>query len=770
MAASAVELDLSSPEHPDVEAPALARGRGGLLPSWEDALTLLLTAAAFGCVAANVQNADWVAGLPSLFPIGLSALLVAYALYRVRWNQLLLVAMGLVAGAAIVYAQIMAIVPGQSLYWRTAHLHERMYAWWAAVTGHGRSTDPLPVIVIMVAMTWVGAFVGAWAILRWRNAILGLAPGAAALIWDAAFSTDELSVTSVVYLVLGVLLFMRLRVLRQQTQWERAATPYPRFIALSALHVTLWATLALLASAAVMPLGSQSAAANARWESLVAPFTGHLTPIARAFLSINPDKGAKIHGLKDQLILQGLITPRDVPAASVEVSVPPDVAPFLRDQSFQQYRRDGWQVNTQNDESLPPGGSTDVADAQNVSAMMRATIVAQVKVQGGNGDRLFTIGQPLRSDQSDSSNVGGDVADVSSIEPDGHLKNGTQYSTVGSVSAATEDQLRAAGADYPSWVMQSYLQTSRRTPARVAAKARDVAAGTDNPYDAATAIEAYLRSFPIDYSVPKTPDQRDPVDYFLFDAQRGYFDYHASAMTVMLRTLGIPARLASGFVLDPSVRRGDSHVYDLTQQQAFAWPEVYFPNIGWVEFNPTPSQPVVSRPLEPQTTAPEEAALPPPGQSGTSSLPSINSLPSIGDAISGVSLTTWRDIGLGAAVVAVAAALIALLWTWESGVRGLGLRERLWENSVRLASIGHAPPAPDETPRAYASRVALAVPEAGDVEAIAASYERARFGNKQMSPGEAKQLRAAWATARTALVREALRWKRRPSTGDEDLA
>ena len=77
---------------------------------------------------------------------------------------------------------------------------------------------------------------------------------------------------------------------------------------------------------------------------------------------------------------------------------------------------------------------------------------------------------------------------------------------------------------------------------------------TDDAYDKAAAIESYLRTFPIDFNLPQTPPGRDSVDYFLFDEQRGYFDYHASAMAVMLRTLGIPARVATGYVLDPTQR------------------------------------------------------------------------------------------------------------------------------------------------------------------------------------------------------------------------
>src|SRR5256714_10770906 len=91
-------------------SPALTARR--FMPSWEDALTLALTAAAFMTVAANVQNADWVSGLPSLYPIGISALLVAYGLSRVRLHQLLLLPAGLFVGAIIVFFQLMAIVPG----------------------------------------------------------------------------------------------------------------------------------------------------------------------------------------------------------------------------------------------------------------------------------------------------------------------------------------------------------------------------------------------------------------------------------------------------------------------------------------------------------------------------------------------------------------------------------------------------------------------------------------------------------------------------------
>ena len=93
----------------------------------------------------------------------------------------------------------------------------------------------------------------------------------------------------------------------------------------------------------------------------------------------------------------------------------------------------------------------------------------------------------------------------------------------------------------------------------------------------------------------------------------------------------------------------------------------------------------------------------------------------------------------------------------------MGLRERLWENSVRLATLGQTAPEAHETPRAYAARLARAVPEASAVVGIAESYERARFGNKQMTSDEARRLRSAWSTTRRALVRRMLRLTRQRS-------
>ncbi len=150
---------------------------------------------------------------------------------------------------------------------------------------------------------------------------------------------------------------------------------------------------------------------------------------------------------------------------------------------------------------------------------------------------------------------------------------------------ADETQLRAAGQHYPAWMLERYLNLPESLPTRVRSLALDLTAGQSTPYDRVRAIEQYLRQIPYTLDLPRPPYGVDIVDYFLFDLKRGYCDYLASAMVVLSRSAGIPARLATGYVsddYDPTQAR-----YIITKADAHSWPEVYFPGIGWVGFEPS---------------------------------------------------------------------------------------------------------------------------------------------------------------------------------------
>ena len=133
------------------------------------------------------------------------------------------------------------------------------------------------------------------------------------------------------------------------------------------------------------------------------------------------------------------------------------------------------------------------------------------------------------------------------------------------------------------------------------------------------AIQDYLRQFPYSLKVPGSPTNRDVADYFLFDLQKGYCDYFATTMAVMVRAVGIPARLVTGF--STGTYDYNSNRFVVVEANAHAWVEVYFPGIGFVEFEPTTNQLPFPRPGESADQTAPVAGLPIPAVTGSAASP-----------------------------------------------------------------------------------------------------------------------------------------------------
>ncbi|SDG45972.1 protein of unknown function [Thermoanaerobacter thermohydrosulfuricus] len=132
-------------------------------------------------------------------------------------------------------------------------------------------------------------------------------------------------------------------------------------------------------------------------------------------------------------------------------------------------------------------------------------------------------------------------------------------------------------------------------PERVKDLAYSITKDKKTLYDKVKAVEEYLRQYPYSLDVTSTPSDRDFVDYFLFDLKKGYCSYYATAMVIMLRTIGIPARYVVGFRM-PSAPSSDGK-YRITAANAHAWVEVYFDDYGWITFEPTPNYPSLEFPM-----------------------------------------------------------------------------------------------------------------------------------------------------------------------------
>jgi protein-glutamine gamma-glutamyltransferase len=145
--------------------------------------------------------------------------------------------------------------------------------------------------------------------------------------------------------------------------------------------------------------------------------------------------------------------------------------------------------------------------------------------------------------------------------------------------------LRQAGTDYAASMRKTYLQLPTLDP-RIPELMKQITAHANNPYDKAKTLESYLRShfgYTLDLS---GPPPADPLAYFLFQKRAGHCEYFAAAMTVMLRTAGIPARYVNGFLDGEYNSVGGDFV--VRASDAHSWVEVYFPGFGWLTFDPTP--------------------------------------------------------------------------------------------------------------------------------------------------------------------------------------
>jgi hypothetical protein len=180
-----------------------------------------------------------------------------------------------------------------------------------------------------------------------------------------------------------------------------------------------------------------------------------------------------------------------------------------------------------------------------------------------------------------------------SVSLEGTVYNGEDARSIGVYEGESDTRdpaplvARSTSTDYPSAIAFKYLQLPHRLDPRIAELARSVTGTSRSNYERAKAIESYLKqNFGYTLELPSS-EQDDPLAYFLFERKKGHCEYFASAMAIMLRTQGIPSRLVNGF------RGGEfndlNRTYIIRGRDAHAWVEVYFPEYGWVAFDPTPA-------------------------------------------------------------------------------------------------------------------------------------------------------------------------------------
>src|ERR1700686_4408899 len=243
----------------------------------------------------------------------------------------------------------------------------------------------------------------------------------------------------------------------------------------------------------------------------------------------------------------------------------------------------------------PDGWIYLAAPGRNPAARMRE-LRYTVFLQPIASSAIFTAGEAIAlqgdfSGESSNANRNGPSSYIrrdetgSLLNPFGNY-SALRYMGVSRLAALNVNELRATAPEYTDAIREQYLQLPPELDSRIPDLARQMTTRADNAYDKARAIESFLRTrFAYTLKLSGKPGNA-PLATFLFVTRAGHCEYFASAMTILLRTLDIPAREVNGFL--PGEYNELAGDYIVRASDAHSWVEVYFPDAGWVTFDPPP--------------------------------------------------------------------------------------------------------------------------------------------------------------------------------------
>ena len=734
-------------------------------------LPFVLLAAALAGLVLSVLDVAWVPldGVV-IWTVALGFLLGALLAQRtvrpaVAWLSLI------VAGAALSLALVAELWPPPFVARQGAAeiaaygarqlalFADRAAGWVTAVAGGGRSTETVVFTLGLALAGWFVAAFLAWSSYRLGRPYWGLTLVGAALAVNTFYGQAPLY-WAVLFFGLAVTAATFLNYLHREAEWERTGVDYSAEVRPDLLVYAAGVSLGIMSLAMALPAINFRAIAEAfqRQEAVVAAEQ----TLERAFAGVQQprtDEGAiGAGGLPRSFLLGGDPQLAATVVMTAAVALPADLPPGAaltarnwRSVSYDVYTGRGWARSSERDEAVEAGQPIPAAEAA-----AQITLTQTVDWVHDRRATRYTVGRPalFSHDLTVSWRGSDDLVGVRG-------RNNAPFRYTAQSTAVLLDPAGLEAArleDVPAEIRARYTALPRGIPDRVYELAR-VAAGLEagdaappSPYAQARAIEAFLHQYPYTLDLPQPPRDVDIVDYFLFDLQRGFCDYYASAMVVMARAVGLPARLAAGFLQQPPDARG---VQTVRQLDAHSWAEVYFAGIGWVEFEPTapfavaaaPAAPAAGDSAPPTFEPPQPMAVVPPRAPQRQ--------------------TPWF-LWLGLAALAL---VVWQLW----GRRALARRRapRVPLDAVQAAfaglqdgaaAAGH-PYRPGQTPDEFAAALLdqlegdeVAAPLRGAVARLAGMFAARQYGRRPATEA-ADEARAAWVEARAPLRR--LAWRRR---------
>ena len=790
----------------------LPRSQYGPKEGW---LTFIIVLLLVLSVVWSVETAHWLDGMPSFTVTAIIAVLTGLGFAKIRRRAIFLHGASAILAYVLLVWQTRYLTADGWFIAKTSDMVSRFRVWVTAAESGGISADPLPFVIIVFILTWIVTYLASWFVFRSLRFWPAVIPAGLALFLNLLYLPEKFWVFFYMFILMVVLLSMRMYFLRKRAAWDRKEVPYVRGISPAFGTTTLLLAGVILLTVVLIPRTDFGPDVMKRgWSVLSIPWKAMETELGRVLSFLPAQKPYTIHkfgdafpfrgasSLGDHVVMlisseqpaywraetfevytpKGWLTgdrvdlgeaflPQDEEIAvyegtelieqSVEMGVSSD-AIFAGSNPLHSTR--GFEIEisppmtfeidlsepTDFDafpEDLRPVARAIRADAETgtltftsaLEAMPEDTVIQEIERDGRRAKKVILSRKPPNP------------PDITALRPHRDLSPSDTYQAISYSSTASEEALREAGTDYPSWVTDRYLQLTDDLPQRVRGLAEGLTDNRDTPYDKAIAIRDWLRKIPF-YStdIEAPPEEADGVDYFLFETKRGYSSYFSSAMVVMLRSVGIPSRLAVGY----STGGWDDETgqYVVISANAHSWPEAYFPDYGWIPFEPVPQNDVMVRGGfirgDEEASIEEVARLlqggDPPGL-GQDNLSPVGRL-SLGP------IPGWGIVATGSVISGAALVFLGIIVWVGYGLGKLGYPAQVYGKMTRLARLaGHGPKTTD-TPREFALNLAVAMDSVdGHIERIGETYAARSYRPTPLSESERESLDQAWGELRRPL-------------------
>lgn len=746
-------------------------------------LSLIATSVMVWMVSASLQDANWTFGRPENFDflpwVALAGLALGVGGAKVGWGRWRTHLVGAAFAGLILPLIVGGIILGPSMGWEPQELVRRLEAMirvgrnvWLDLVVFGRptTTESAHYYLVFGTIVWGAGLLAGFTVFGHRRPLDAVVVLGLLLLANLALTDHDQLLILIVFSAAALVLLVRTHVFEEEVTWARRRIGDPASVGQLYLIAGGQFVIVAVLGAVLLTAAASSAPLQGLWQDL----PRHLQTVAQWLQRFAPPgdyRGLGAVTFGDDAVTSGVWRPGESIAFRAQLPANEERTFKWRAGTYAVYTTFGWDWGVTRSEPLAAGlpllGPDPSGDLPTEAG--RSEVAFRILPDAFRDPTVIGPNALLSVDRATNTLGVGPSGWFTTVEATESLGQYNVRALVpifrDAADGITQPRLRSAGTDYPVGLREIYTAlpdgalgpaaTDLLTAIREAVVAPSYA-DPDNPYDLARTMEAYLRNDAnFDYQDDVRAERNaqcaglSTVECFA-RIRVGYCDYYASTMAVLLRAADVPARVAYGFLPGD---RGTDGLEVVGAWTSHYWVEVYFPGVGWIEFDPTgggvgrptpiPSGsagPATARPSLPAQTASGQTI--PPAQAPTAPTPPSASIGPF------VAIGTILAIGIGALAFAA----------FRRNPGKPMDPDVAWGSVSRLATRFGLGPRPSQTVYEYAGSLGDAVPAARvELTTIARAKVEVAYGKRDLESDRLRRIAEAYRRLRFAILGLVLR-------------